>query len=153
MTNDENKAVPDSNDDLTKGDGFGTLDAEFAEAAVIAQRSGKEIALASQNLTPRQKRAIVTVFRRQLIPPGKPGRRKSKKITAAYGDWKAGMRGVPLYRKHISHFDQMGYWERKGKTRTLMDAIRARKRREQRRRTREDDTPPVRSQVSALEVK
>jgi hypothetical protein len=72
-----------------------------------------------------------------VIPPGKPGRKRRKEITAALADWNAGMRGIALYRKHIAGFDRMSCWRRKAKSRSLMDAIHARKRREQRRRTRE----------------
>jgi hypothetical protein len=37
-------------------------------------------------LDQRQVLTIVKMFRRQLLPPGKPGRRRSKKITEAYAD-------------------------------------------------------------------
>jgi hypothetical protein len=101
----------------------------WTEAAAIAERSGTEIATKFRDLAPYQRRRLVSVFRRPLFPPGKPGRRRSKEITAAYTDWAAGLRGLALYRKHIPRFDHMGYWQRKVKTRALMDAIRARKRR------------------------
>lgn len=112
-------------------DDFGKL----TDAASIAEKAGREIAANFRSLGPRQRRSIIIVFRRQLIPPGKPGRKRSKEITAAFADWKAGMRGLPLYRKHIRRFDRMGHWERKVKTRVLMDAIHARNRREKRRQT------------------
>lgn len=90
------------------------------------------IALNFPGLPLRERRRIVTALRHKLIPPGKPGRKRSKEIAAAYADWQAGMRGLPLYRKHVSGFDRMGYWKRKAKTRALMDAIRSRRRRERR---------------------
>jgi hypothetical protein len=114
----------------------------LTEATAIAERSGQEIASKFRGLAPHQRRQVLTVFRRQLSPPGKPGRKRSKEITAAYMDWMAGMRGLGLYRNHINRFDRMGHWERRVKTRALMDAIRSRKRREQRRRTSAPEAPP-----------
>jgi hypothetical protein len=107
----------------------------LTEAVAMAERSGQEIAAKFRGLAPYQRRSVITAFRRQFFPPGKPGRRRSKEITAAYNDWAAGMRGLGLYRKHIHRFDRMGHWQRKVKTRALMDAIRSRKRRAQRLRT------------------
>jgi len=118
-----------------------------ADPAEIAKRAGEEIAANFPGLPLRERRRIVTALRHKLIPPGKPGRKRSKEITEAYADWKSGMRGLALYRKHIPRFDRMGIWERKVKTRALMDAIRSRRRREQRRRTREADARPA-GQVS-----
>jgi hypothetical protein len=97
----------------------------------IAERAGKDVLATFPNLAPHERRKVVGQFRSQLFPPGKPGRRRSKEITAAYADWTNGMRGLALYRKHVPRFDHMGHWQRKVKTRSLLDAIRARKRREQ----------------------
>ena len=98
----------------------------------MAELSGNEIAEKFRRLAPRERRTVVMAFRRQLFPPRKPGRRRSKEITTAYADWIGGIRGLALYRKHIRRFDRIGHWERKAKTRALMEAIRARRRREQR---------------------
>jgi len=106
----------------------------MAAAAAIAEHAAQEIISKFGNLGPRERRKLVSRFRRHLFPAsGRPGRgrsKRSKEITAACLDWKAGMRGLPLYRKHIPRFDRMGYWEQKVKMRTLMDAIRTRNRRE-----------------------
>ena len=104
---------------------------QLAAAIAIAAQAGGKIAAKFRALGPRERRSIVTAFRREVIPPGKPGRERRKEITAAYMDWKAGMCGVELYRKHLLRYDRMGHWERKVKTRALMDAIRARKRRDE----------------------
>lgn len=103
---------------------------QLSEAIAIAERVGKDITEKFPCLAPRERRKIVAQFRHQLLPPGKPGRKRSEKITAACADWAAGMRGLALYRKHLPQFDQMGLWKRKVKTRALLDAIRTRKRRE-----------------------
>jgi hypothetical protein len=108
-----------------------------ADPVEIAQGAGDEIALNFPALTLRERRKMVTAFRQKLIPPGKPGRKRSKEITAAYADWNAGMRGVALYRRHIPRFERMSIWQRKVKMRALMDAIRTRRRREQPRRIQE----------------
>jgi len=115
----------------------------LADAAAIAEQTGKEIAAKFCDLGTRERRSLVLRFRRQLFPASKPGRRRSGQITAACSDWNAGMRGVALYRKNIPGYDRMGHWQRKVKTRALMDAIRARRRREQ-PRTATPIIPPAR---------
>jgi hypothetical protein len=139
MSETENKGRPPTGNDLSKVDGSGSAEMQLTEATGIAQRVGKEITANFRSLAPRQRRGVVTAFRRQLFPPAKPGRRRSKEITAAYTDWAAGMRGLALYRKHIRRFEHMGYWQRKVKTRALMDAIRARNRRERKTSNRPAD--------------
>lgn len=126
---------------VPKPDDFGTPETHMAAAAVIAESVGQEIATKFRTFAPRQKRSIVSTFRRQLFPPRKPGRKRSKEISAALADWQIGTRGLALYRKHIPRFQRMSIWERKVKTRALMDAIRARKRRELRRETPAVESP------------
>jgi hypothetical protein len=126
------QVASDSDDTRLPGDGGQpATETQLSEVASIAEQAGKNIAERFRNLTPQQRRTVVTQFRCQLFPPGKPGRKRSKEITAAYADWAKGMRGVALYQKHLPRFDRMGHWERKVKTRALLDAIRTRKRREQ----------------------
>ena len=120
-----------SEDKTLPSNGHSVTETELSEAAAIAEQAGKNIVERFINLSPQQRRAVVTRFRRQLFQPGKPGRKRSKEITAACVDWAKGMRGVALYQKHLPRFDRMGHWERKVKTRALLDAIRTRKRREQ----------------------
>lgn len=98
-------------------------------AEVIATEAGQRIARDHPHLGRRGRLQIVSAFRRQLIPPRKPGRKRRKEITAAHADWKLGMRGVELYRRHISGFDRMSRWRRESESRDLMDAIRSRERR------------------------
>jgi len=141
MTDAENTGLPLANEDLSKIGVGGSSEAQFAEAAAIAERVGHELAANFRTLPPRQRRSVVTAFRRALLPPGRPGRRRSKEITAAYADWTSGVRGLELYRRHIHRFDRMGHWERNVRMRALMDAIRARKRREQRQRTSAAECP------------
>jgi hypothetical protein len=81
---------------------------------------------------------IVSAFRSTLIPAGRRARKEKAVIRAAHADYKSGMRGVALYRKHLPRFDRMGYWEREVKTRRLMDAIRSRERRSRARIDRQN---------------
>ena len=122
----------------------GRPETSLTAAAALAELSGQEIAAKFRSLAPRQRRTVVSAFRRQLLPPGKPGRRRSAEITAAYADWAAGMRGLTLYRKHIRRFDRMSHWQRQVKTRALLDAIRARRRREEERQETAAESPPLR---------
>jgi hypothetical protein len=122
MSDPDNASLPGRN-----GHGVSKM---LSEAKATAEQAGKDIAAKFSNLTTSQRSIVVSQFRRQLFPPGKPGRRRSKEITAACADWAAGMRGLPLYRKHLPRFDRMSVWQRKVKTRGLLEAIRTRKRRE-----------------------
>jgi len=120
---------------LPKPDGFGAPDPQLAEATAIAECAGKEIAMSFRNLAPRQRRNVLMVFRRQLFPRGKAGRKRSGAITAAYADWKEGMRGMQLYRKHIPGWERHNSWRRQAESRALLGAIHARNRRERKRGT------------------
>ncbi|HTS76330.1 MAG TPA: hypothetical protein VMG40_09010 [Bryobacteraceae bacterium] len=125
----ENDNMGDSRERKSEAD-----DRQLAAATAIAEHAGQEIATNFRQLAPRQRRTVLTSFRRQLFPAARPGRKHSKEITAAVADWMAGIRGLPLYRKHIPRYDKMGRWQRKVKTRALLDAIRNRRRHERRKR-------------------
>ena len=49
---------------------------------------------------------VVSFFRSQLLPKRKAGRRPLIRITRAYEAWKAGTRGVALYRTHIPRWER-----------------------------------------------
>jgi hypothetical protein len=98
-------------------------------AQVIATEAGQRIARDFPHLDRHWRLQIATIFHRQLIPARRPGRKRRKEITAAHADWKVGVRGAQLYRKHIPGFDRMSRWRRESKSRDLMDAIRSRERR------------------------
>ena len=83
-----------------------------------------------QSLTREDYIRVARVFRSAILPKRKPGRRPKAQVTAAYQDWKAGVRGVALFRKHIPGWEKHGEWRRKAEDRALMDAIRSRRRRE-----------------------
>lgn len=68
-----------------------------------------------------------------LLPRRKPGRKRHADISAAYPDWVAGLRGLPLYIKHIRNFATMSEYRRKKAIRRLNEDLRTRWRREHKR--------------------
>ena len=94
-----------------------------------AKQAGQRIAPHCVAMTRSERLRIVLEFRRQLIPRGRPGRRRKKSITEAHLDWKAGLRPPFLYDKHIPGFRKMSQYRRDYEGRRLMDAIRTRQRR------------------------
>jgi hypothetical protein len=72
----------------------------------------------------------VSAFRREIIHPRRPGRKRSAEITAALADWEAGLRGLQLYQKHIPRWDKMTHWRRRIAAEQLRGAISTRRRRQ-----------------------
>jgi hypothetical protein len=71
---------------------------------------------------------LVSTFRAGVVPRKRPGHHPKPQITAAYLDWKAGMSGEALYEKHIPGWKKHHRYRRIGEQKTLMDAIRSRRR-------------------------
>jgi hypothetical protein len=69
-------------------------------------------------------------FRSAVVPRRKPGRQPSTRVTAAYANWKTGMRPRAICEKHIPGWAKHNRCRRSGEQKALMDAIRSRKRRE-----------------------
>ena len=103
------------------------LAAAKEKALLIAHEIREQFA---QSLTREDYIRVARAFRSAIAPKRKPGRRPKAQVTAALVDWKAGVRGVALYRKHVPGWEKHGEWRRKAETRALMDAIRSRRRRE-----------------------
>jgi hypothetical protein len=82
-----------------------------------------------EGLTREQWLKLVSVFRAGVLPGRRAGRRPKSQVTAAYLYWKAGMRGVALFRKHIPGWEKHNRYHRMGEQKELMDAIRGRHRR------------------------
>ena len=83
-----------------------------------------------QRLTRDECVKLVSVLRAGLVPRRRAGRRPKPQVTAAYLDWKAGMRGVALFRKHIPGWEGHHRYRKIGEQKALMDAIRSRSRRQ-----------------------
>jgi len=103
------------------------LAAAEEKAIRMAQELLEEFA---QSLTREDCIRLARAFRSAVVPKRKPGRRRKPQVTAALADYRTGMRGGALYRKHIPGWDKHGEWRRKAEARALMDAIRSRHRRE-----------------------
>ena len=76
---------------------------------------------------------LARLVRRQIVPRRKPGP-KGSRLNAAYCDYRAGLRGLPLYRKHIPGHDKMSQWRRTFTEKRLLNALQQRASREKRRR-------------------
>ena len=72
---------------------------------------------------------VVSDIRRAIVPRRKPGK-KDRRIDEAYTDYKAGMRGLALLRKHNPHRDKMSRWRRKAEDNKLMKSLQKRAERE-----------------------
>ena len=106
-------------------------------ASKRAQEAGARIvADLGAALSSRDRKNLVTAFRRTLLPPKRPGRRCKETITAAHRDWQNVMHGPALYRADIPGWEKHNRFRRKCEAQTLMDAIRTRERREQERTAR-----------------
>lgn len=82
-----------------------------------------------QSLTREDCSRLARAFQVAVIPKRKPGRRPKPQVTAAYDDWKAGIRGAELYAKHIPSWTTHNRYRKIVEQKTLIDAIRARLRR------------------------
>ena len=83
-----------------------------------------------EKLSSTVRREVTSAVRRALLPRGK----KSNSRDSAYDDYKRGMRGLPLYRKHIPGYEKLGPWRRERAQRQLRQALAKRAERERKRR-------------------
>ena len=103
----------------------------FTAAGETVTRTAHEIRRQfGAGLTREQCLKLVSAFRAGVVPRRRAGRRPQPQVTAAYLDWKMGMRGVALFRKHILGWDKHNRYHRIGEQKELLDAIRSRYRRE-----------------------
>ena len=119
-----------------KRDGSGALPTEpdalkaAAERAVEAAREITRqfdvVGMASR----KELSKVVRAFGAALMPRWRRGRKPRKEITAAYTDWKNGVRGIRLFETHIRDYARLSAWRREKKQKALMAAIRSRQRRD-----------------------
>jgi hypothetical protein len=113
------------------------VSAAFTAAREIATRAAKDVrSQFGEGLTREECLKLVNAFRAELVPRRRAGRRPKPHVTAAYLNWKAGMRGVTLYRKHIPGWQKHNRYRRMADQKALMDAIRSRNRRENKSESR-----------------
>ena len=84
---------------------------------------------------------VVAAVRELTVTRGKPGRRKDERLDGAYVDYKAGVRGLKLFRKHIPGYDKLSHWRRGLQQRRLMGALQQRVSRSKKKRHRRN--PPT----------
>jgi hypothetical protein len=76
--------------------------AGFVAAKEKATRAARNIRRKyGEGLSREEYIRLANTLRSAVVPRRKPDRRPKPTITAAYEDWKAGMRGAELYRRHI----------------------------------------------------
>lgn len=97
-------------------------------AAVDALRDAVEHA----NLSRRVRLLVAAVVRKEIVPKRKPGR-KNRRIDRAYADYKAGKRGLKLYRRHIPRLAKMSRWRRRIEQNRLLKTLQKRAERERKR--------------------
>jgi hypothetical protein len=111
--------------------GRNSVSEAFAAAKEMTARAAHDIRRQfGDRLTRDECMKLVSVFRAGIVPRRRAGRRPKPQVTAAYLDWKAGMGGVALYRKHIPGWQKQNRYRRIAEEKRLMDAIRSRRRRE-----------------------
>jgi hypothetical protein len=72
---------------------------------------------------------VAHLAREEIVPRRKPGP-KGSRYDAAYRDYKSGLRGLALYRKHIRGHDKMSQWRRAFREKRLLNALQKRTSRE-----------------------
>ncbi len=104
----------------------------FREAKEAVTRAADEILKHwGGGLSKQECGRLANALRSAITPKRKAGRRPTARVTRAYEDWKAGMRGPELYVRHIQGWEKHNRYRRKGEARDLMDAIRKRRKREE----------------------
>ena len=79
------------------------------------------------------RRRVVTAVRGAILPKGKPGRKPHGRIDTAYADYKAGLRGLELFRRHIPNFKKLSRWRRVAEQNKLRRNLEKRAERERKR--------------------
>jgi len=107
------------------------LESPFITSKEIARQHGEMLRRQfGERLSRIEALRVATEFKTALVPKRKGGRPPSDRITRAFEDWKAGMRGVTLFAKHIPGWHKHNRYRRMGEQKALTDAIRNRWRRE-----------------------
>ena len=75
---------------------------------------------------------ILASLRKDMIPRGKPGPKKPR-IDKAYVDYKAGSRGLKLFRAYIPGHNRMSRWRRRVEENRLIKTLQKRSERERKR--------------------
>jgi len=102
----------------------------FTAAKEMTARAAHDIRRQfGEGLTREECLGLVSAFRAGVVPRRRAGRRPKAQVTAAYLDWKSGMRGAPLCLKHIPGWEKHNRYRRMAEEKRPLDAIRSRSRR------------------------
>lgn len=93
-----------------------------------------------KELSAGARKEVTRAVRRALLPRGP---KKSNSRDSAYEDYKGGMRGLPLYCKHIQGYEKLGPWRRERAQRQLRQALAKRAERERKRQKTATNEPSV----------
>jgi hypothetical protein len=84
---------------------------------------------------------LLSVLRSEVLGKRKPGRKRSEQVNRAYPDYKAGLRGLALYRKHVPNYHQLSRWRRREEGNKLLKNLQKRAQREKKCRQTETNPP------------
>lgn len=77
--------------------------------------------------------SIAVAVHQMIVPKRKPGKSKDRRLDKAYGEYRAGMCRLELFRKHIPRHDRLSRWRRKAEETRLLKALQKRTEREKKR--------------------
>jgi len=79
--------------------------------------------------------AVVFALRTAIVKKRKAGRKSDNRLDRAYADYRSGMRGLGLYRKHIRNFPKLSRWRRRFEQDRLLKALNKRAERDRKRQS------------------
>jgi hypothetical protein len=91
-------------------------------------------------LSKAARRTIISNLRRAILPRKPPVRKKSTRLDSAFADYKSGVRGMELHKKHIPNFSKLSRWRRVVEGSRLNKALSKRAERERKRARRPAET-------------
>jgi hypothetical protein len=104
----------------------------------VAAAVGRLREAVEQERLPYEARVRLSIaVRRQVVPRRKSGPKDSR-LDAAWADYRTGLRGLKLFKKHIPRHDKMGRWRRKIEEKRLMNTLQQRASRERRQKARQE---------------
>ena len=116
-------------------------DAQLLAAGAIIDKAGQAIRQSyGRPLTLHEIAQLQRALQARLRPARKSGRKRQARITAAVRDYKAGLRGLPLYAKHIPGHEKLSELARTKFEHNLIDAVTKRIKHDKKRRSKPPPT-------------
>ena len=88
------------------------------------------IAAAEEGLSPEVRLLLAAAVRSRVVSRQKPGKKPHDSLDRACADYRSGLRGLSLYKKHISNFKKLSRWRRTVEQNRLLKNISKRQERE-----------------------